>query len=83
MGAAAPSRAAPRAPVPAPRALRFAEPLWPRSSQAASPAGRRAPALACASSKAGEGWGWAGAHWHVGPGCQPPSLMFFFICYFG
>ena len=41
MGAAAPSRAAPRAPVPAPRALRSAEPLWPRSSQAASPAGRR------------------------------------------
>ena len=74
-------------PHPAPR---------PWLGPAASPAGRRrrgpvlrrsdlpgrAPAArAGQGSEAGEGSSWAGAHWQVGPGCQPPFLMFFNFSY--
>ena len=94
--AATPSRARyrrrPCAPRPVPRPCpRLSSWLW--GPAAAPPAGtrqrerRRGPVSAAsamaarASAKQGRGSSWAGAHWQVGPGCQPPFLCFQFCVF--
>jgi len=90
MGAAVPFRAAPHAPVPCPtRAPPPSSALaaGPRCRAAGQPRRRSTPPprdglsarRPMAQAEAGEGAeGWAGAHCHVGPGCQPPLFSFCF-----